>query len=111
MQYKVYQICSIYGCRMTMSKISTYDGTEHYCQQVKHQQKMVLEGFYKSKLQGSVQLQTVLALYDQETARNNWQPSFSRLKTAERLQIDQAIRTRNFRVRNEIVERGAVTKI
>ena len=28
---------------------------------------VILEGLYKSKLQDSVQLQTVLALYDQET--------------------------------------------
>ena len=31
---------------------------------------IILEGLYKSKLQNSAQLQTVLALYDQETARN-----------------------------------------
>ena len=31
---------------------------------------MTLEGLYKSKLQNSAQLQTVLALYDQETARS-----------------------------------------
>ena len=30
----------------------------------------ILEGLYKSKLQNSAQLQTVLTLYDQETARN-----------------------------------------
>ena len=29
-----------------------------------------LQGLYKSKLQDSFQLQTVLALYDQETVRN-----------------------------------------
>ena len=34
-----------------------------------------LEGLYMSKLQDSVQLQTVLALYDQETVGNNEQPS------------------------------------
>ena len=39
---------------------------------------MVLEELYKSKLQDSVQLQTVLALYDQETIRNNGQPSYSK---------------------------------
>ena len=42
----------------------------------------VLEGFFKSKLQDSFQLQTVLALYDQETGRNDEQPSYSRLKTS-----------------------------
>ena len=38
---------------------------------------VILEGLYKSKLQDSVQLQTVLALYDQETARHSGQPIYS----------------------------------
>ena len=42
-----------------------------------------------SKLQDSVQLQTVLALYDQETVRNNGQTSYLRLKTSVKLHIDQ----------------------
>ena len=37
---------------------------------------VILEGLCTSKLQDSVQLQTVLALYDQETVRNNGQTSF-----------------------------------
>ena len=71
--------------------------------------EMVLEGLYKPKLQDSVQLQTVLTLYDQETPRNNEQTIYSRLKTSVRLHVDQVKITRNFRVRNEVVERGAVT--
>ena len=71
---------------------------------------VILEGLQKSKLQDSVQLQTVLALYDQETVRNNGQTSYSRFKTSVKLHIDQLMRTRNFRVRSEAVERGAVTK-
>ena len=71
---------------------------------------VILKGLYKSELQDSVQLQTVLALYDQETVRNNGQTSCLRLKTSVKLHIDQMMRTRNFRVRNEVVERGAVTK-
>ena len=43
---------------------------------------VILEGLYKSKLQDSVQLQTVLALYDKETGRNNGQTSFLRSKTS-----------------------------
>ena len=35
--------------------------------------EIILEGLFKSKLQDSVQLQTVLTLYDQETIRNNGQ--------------------------------------
>ena len=61
-------------------------------------------------MQDSVQFQAVLSLYDQETVRNNGQPSHSRLKTSVKLRIDQMMRTRNFRVWSEVVERGAVNK-
>ena len=71
---------------------------------------VILEGLYKSKLQDTVQLQTVFASYDPETARNNGQTSYLRLKTSAKLHIDQMMKTRNFRVRNEVVERGSVTK-
>ena len=71
---------------------------------------IVREGLYKSKLQDSVQLQTAIALYDQETIRNNGQPSYCRLKTSVRRHSDQTMRTRNFKAGYEIVERGAVTK-
>ena len=72
--------------------------------------EIVLEGLYKSELQDSVQLQTVLALYARDNIRNNEPPSYSRLKTTVRRHIDQTMMTRNFRARNEIVDRGAVTK-
>ena len=72
--------------------------------------EVILEGLYKSKLQDSVQLQTVLASYDPETVRNNGQPNYSRLKTSVTLQIDHHLRTRNFRVRSDVVEKGSVTK-
>ena len=72
---------------------------------------MILERLCNSKLQDSDQLQTVLALYDQEeTARNNGQTNYLQLKTAVKLHIDQMMRTSKFRVRNEVVERGSVTK-
>ena len=51
-----------------------------------------------------------MTFYDQETVRNNGQTSYSILKTSVRVHVDQTMRTRNFRVQNEIVERGAVTK-
>ena len=70
----------------------------------------VLEGSNKSKLQESVQFQTVLALNDQEKVRNNGQLRNSRLKTAGRLHIDQAIKARNLRVRSKIVEKGVLNK-
>ena len=71
---------------------------------------MTLEGLYMSTLRNSAQLQTVLALYDQETAPNKGKPNYSQLKTVVKLHIDQMMRTRNFRVRNDVVERGSVTK-
>ena len=70
---------------------------------------MILEGLYKSKLENSVQFQTVSALYDQETARSK-EPNCQQLKTFVKLHIDQMMRNRNFRVRNDVVERGSVTK-
>ena len=48
---------------------------------------VILEGLYKSKLQDSVQLQTVLAFCDQETVRSKGKPNYSQLKTA--VHIDQ----------------------
>ena len=70
----------------------------------------ILEGLYKSKLQNSGQLRTVMALSDQEVARNNGTPNYQQLKTAVKLQIDQMMRNRNFEARNDVVERGSVTK-
>ena len=67
---------------------------------------MILEGLCKSKLQNSAQLQTV---FDQETARNK-KPNCQQLKTALKLHVDQMMRTRHFRVRNDVVERGSAAK-
>ena len=71
---------------------------------------LILEGLYKSELQNSVHLRTVLAFYGQETDRNKGKPNYSQLKTAVKLRIDQMMRTRNFRVRNDVAEGGSVTK-
>ena len=70
----------------------------------------ILEGLCKSKLQNSVQPQTVLALYDQDVARNSWTPNCQQFNTAVKLHIDQMMRNRNFRIRSDVVERGSVTK-
>ena len=71
----------------------------------------ILEGLFKSKLQNSVQIRTVMALCDQEVARNSGTPKYQQLKkTAVNLRNGQMVRSRNFRVRNDVVERGSVTK-
>ena len=60
---------------------------------------VILEGLYKSQLQDSVQLETVLALYDQLTARNNGKTNYQQLMTPVKFHIDQMTRTRNFRTK------------
>ena len=46
---------------------------------------VILKGLMvQAKLQDSVQVQTVLALYDRETIRNNGQVGYLRLKTSEK---------------------------
>ena len=70
----------------------------------------ILEGLYKSKLQNSAQLRTVMALCDQEVAPNDGTPNYQQLKTAVKLHIDQMMRNRNFKARNDVVERCSVTK-
>ena len=72
---------------------------------------MVLEGLYKSKLQESAQRQTVLALCDPETIRNGGQPNYQRLKISLNLHSGETLRNKNFKIRNEVVGRGAVTKL
>ena len=49
---------------------------------------LIVEGLYKSKLQNSAQLRIVMALYDQEVARNNGTLNYQQLKTALKLHVD-----------------------
>ena len=70
----------------------------------------ILEGLGQSKLQNSAQPRTVMALYDQEVARNEWTPNYQQLKPAVKLHFDQMMRNRNFKAWNDVVERGSVTK-
>ena len=51
-----------------------------------------------------------MALYDQEVARTNWTRNCRQLRTAVKLHIDQMTRNLNFKARNDVVERGSVTK-
>ena len=101
-RYKDYQICSVYVCRRTASKISTFDQALLSASDMPSD--VILEGLYKSELQDSVQLQTVLALNDQGTVRNHVQTHYLRLITSVKLHVGQIMRTRNFRVRNDVVE-------
>ena len=61
----------------------------------------VQEGLYKNKLQGSD---------NQEVNRDEVTPCFQRLRTMVRQHVDQTIRTRNLKARNERFETGALVK-
>ena len=62
------------------------------------------------KVLDSVQLQTVLAMYDQQIDLNQAMQSYQRLKTMVRRHTDQMIWTRNFIARNERIETGVLVK-
>ena len=49
-------------------------------------------------------------MYDQETVRNRKSPSNQSLKTMVGRHIDQMVRTRNFKARNERIETGVLVK-
>ena len=70
----------------------------------------VLEGLYVSKLQDSSQVQTIMALYNQELLREVGKRDYHRLRMCVKLHIEQALRSKNFRNHNEITERVAVTE-
>ena len=93
-QLVTYQIYSMSLYKQMTFRSSVQDRMKLYCLQVKYP--------YKKRICESVELQTVLALCDQEIDRAT--PSYQGLKTLVRRHVDQMIRTRNFRARNEMIE-------
>ena len=107
-QCKVCQICSMYAYNNVQDFDTRWDQALLAASEIPTD--MVFGGFFQVKMKDSVQLQTVLALYDQETVRNEGQTSYSRLKFSVGRHVGQTVRTRSFRAWSEIFERGAVTK-
>ena len=70
----------------------------------------VLESLYKMRMRGSVQLQSVLAMNEKEINQDRSRPSYQKLKAMVRRHIDQMIRTRIFKVRNERIETGVLVR-
>ena len=67
----------------------------------------ILEGLFKTKIAGFRSTSDCDgASHDQEVARNHWTPNYQQLKTAVKLHIDQMMRNHNFKVGNDVVERG-----
>ena len=95
-RYEDSQICSTYVCRMTTFEISTYDGIK--C----------------NNFERIVQVKNckTLLIFTPCSCCTNKKPfeTLDRkvLHDWRRLQIDQMMRSRNFRVRSEVVERGSV---
>ena len=70
----------------------------------------ILEGLYKSRIQESEKLKTVLELYDLEIHEKETGPDYHRWKTMVKISIEQDIRNKNFGARNGNYERNAVVK-
>ena len=70
----------------------------------------VLESLYKLRIRESVQLRTVLELYDMEIQQKISMPKYQKLKTMVKRSIDQKLRSRNFDARHGRIETGAVIK-
>ena len=99
-QLVTHQIYSMSLYKEMTFRSSIQDGMKLHCLQVKYPRTSRVR--YKMRIPELVQLQTVLALYDQELDRDRATPSYQRLKTLVRKTCgDQMIRTRNFRARNE----------
>ena len=95
-----------------MFKLLTSDKNKLKNQRAKCQQMWSWKDCTSQKLQESVQLQTLLALYEQETVRNNGQTSYV-IHDSRRLKYFILIRwweLEILRVLSDVVERGSVTK-
>ena len=86
-----YQIHEKFPYKEMTFKISKQDGIKFFEGQVRYHNRMSSKVLYKMKLQGSEQLQTVLAMYNRELNRYKVTPSFQRLRTMVREHIDQMI--------------------
>ena len=82
MPRKVYLICSLDDDRTMTFRISIQDVDQALLTASGLPSEMVPEGLYKSKLRNSVQLETTLAMYEQQIIRINEQPHYSKLKFA-----------------------------
>ena len=69
-----------------------------------------LESLFKLRIRESVQLKTVLELYDVEIHQKISMPNYQRLKTMVKRRNDQKLRLRNFDARHGRIESGAVVK-
>ena len=94
----IFQIRSLSLYKEMTFKILIQDGTKLHWLQEKIPKDNVLESVYRMRIREPVQLQTVFAMFEQLIDQHL------------RSQIDQTIRTRNFRARNERIKTGVLLK-
>ena len=70
----------------------------------------VLEILYKLRIRESVQLKTVLEVYDMEIHQKIAMPNYPKLKTMVKRSIDHKLRLRNFDAGHGKVETGQESK-
>ena len=95
---------------MTIFRNSIQDGIKVLLSMSKTPSDDILESLYKLRIRGSAQLKTVLELYHMEIHQKISMPNYQKLKTMEKRRINQKLRLRNFDLRHERIETGAVVK-
>ena len=109
-QLKVCRICSVFAHKMMTSKIPTQDGIRSHWGQVRCLWRVSSNVCTENRLQGSEQLQTVFAMYNQELSRDRVAPRYQKLRKMVRQHIGQTTRTRNFKAQNERLETRVLVK-
>ena len=92
-------ICSVFAHKMMTSKIPTQDGIRSHWGQVRCLWRVSSNVCTENRLQGSEQLQTVFAMYNQELSRDRVAPRYQKLRKMVRQHIGQTTRTRNSKPR------------
>ena len=107
-QLKTYQIYSIYAYRMMTFRISTQDGIKLYLLQVKYLRNMSWKVCTSENTRFCSASNCIG--YVRPRKWSNFSNAKQRLRSVVRRHIDQNIRTRNFKARNERIETGSLVK-
>ena len=104
-QYWTTPIYSLLVFMTTVFRNSEQDGMKFY-----HDKGSIRWNLYKLRLCESVQLKTVLELYEMEIDQKITMPNYQKLQTTEKKSIDQKLQIHNFDDRQRRIETGAVVK-
>ena len=108
MQLLTYQIYSMFHYKEVTCKISIQCGIKLYSLQVNYP-KIYPGGFVQVENTGFCSASGCIGfLYEQEIDRDRAVPIYQRYRTMVRRHIDQMVRTRNNKARNERIETGVL---